>query len=128
MPNIEPSSKTVRVLLVDDDQDICNSYEAFCTSAGFAVNTAASAEAALESLRGEPPPDVIVLDYAMPGKSGIDLLNQLREDPATRQIPVLIVSGRDLDLKSVHGAPWLRKPVPPEELMAHIRRAATNRA
>ena len=88
------------------------------------ARVAESADAALEQLRREPRPDVIVCDYSMPGKSGIDLLNALRENPSTRQIPVIIVSGRDRELQSVHGAPWLRKPVPPDELIAHIRRAA----
>jgi two-component system, OmpR family, phosphate regulon response regulator PhoB len=115
---------TLRILIVDDDDDVCRSYEACFEAAGFAAASATSADAALDRLRREARPDVIVLDYAMPGKTGIDLLNVLRDDPKTRSIPVLMVSGKDRDLQSVHGTPWLRKPVAPEELIAHIRNAA----
>jgi CheY-like chemotaxis protein len=117
------AKRALRVLLVDDDEQAREGYKACCELAGFEAETAADAESAIARIRGRRP-DVIVMDYSMPGMNGIELLNVIRENPALRRIPVIMVSGRDRDLQSVHGAPWLRKPVLPEALIEHIRRAA----
>src|SRR5688572_29236838 len=117
----EPSSRAPRVLLVDDDELGAEAYATYCTSEGLDTRTAANATDALQQLRDELA-DVVVLDVTMPGMNGIDLLNLLREDPETRHIPVIILSGTSRDLQSIHGAPWLRKPVPPPALLEQIRK------
>jgi CheY-like chemotaxis protein len=119
--------RPIRVLLVDDDESSTEALASYCRGEGLEAEVAPTAESGLELIRSCPP-DVVVLDYSMPGMSGIDLLNVLREDPRLRAIPVIMVSGRDRDLRSVHGAPWLRKPVPPPELIDHVRRAVAEAA
>jgi uncharacterized membrane protein YcaP (DUF421 family)/CheY-like chemotaxis protein len=121
MPLLKSPTQTLAVLFVDDDENTCEAYAELCRTAGLGARTAHSAEAALAAVRADPP-DVIVLDYAMPGMNGIELLNVLRKDPGLRRIPVIMLSGQDRDLRSVHGAPWLRKPVDPPALLEHIRR------
>lgn len=127
MPITESPTRTLRVLLVDDDEPTREGYAEYCRCEGLDACTAASGEAALALIRSNPP-DVVVLDYSMPGMNGIDLLNLLREDPELPSVPVLILSGRDRDLQSVHGAPWLRKPVEPPQLVDHIRRIVVEAA
>jgi DNA-binding response OmpR family regulator len=121
MPRPQSLTRTLTVLLVDDDENTCEAYALWCRAAGLGARTAPTAEAALAAVRADPP-DVIVLDYAMPGMNGIDLLNLLRESPDLCTIPVIMMSGTDRGLRSVHGAPWLRKPVDPAALVDHIRR------
>jgi len=120
MPIPEPGARPLAVLLVDDDENTREVYAEYCRCVGVLARTAADGDEALASVRADRP-DVIVLDYAMPGKNGIDVLNLLRDDRALAAIPVIILSGRDRDLQSVHGAPWLRKPLDPSELLEHIR-------
>jgi DNA-binding response OmpR family regulator len=108
-----------RLLLVDDDVDVCESHSIYLNSVGFEVDTAADAPSALAAVRRRPP-DVVLLDYVLPGMNGIDLLNLLRDIPNMRRVPVLFLSGRDSGLQAVHGAQWLRKPVPLAVLTTRI--------
>jgi len=112
-------AKTLALLLVDDDESLREAFALYYRALGLEVRTADCAEVALAAVRAAPP-DVIVTDYAMPGMNGIDLLNALREDPDLPAIPCILLSGRDRDLRSVHGAPWLRKPIEPPALLDHI--------
>ncbi|MBL8458119.1 MAG: response regulator, partial [Zoogloea sp.] len=56
------------------------------------VVSADSGEAALEAAAGDPRPDLILLDVMMPGMDGFDVLTRLRQTPATRDIPVILVT------------------------------------
>jgi twitching motility two-component system response regulator PilH len=72
-------------------------------------------------------PDVIVLDFNMPVMNGRDVLDELKANPATQHIPVLVVTGEDC-ARPLGAARLLRKPVSPPELLACLlqllRRAA----
>lgn len=63
-----------KVLIVDDNQELCSILKCRLEHGGFAVETLKDGYALLGYLRGESAPDVLVLDLMMPGKSGIDLL------------------------------------------------------
>jgi len=80
------------VLLVEDSDDTRHYYRDFLNHRGYRVLAEASAEAALQVARRRHP-DVIVMDLQMPGLDGIEATRQLRQDPLTRDIPVVAVTG-----------------------------------
>ncbi len=84
------------ILLVDDSEAIVRTLSAFLTKAGYRVIAAADGKAGLRAARKEDP-DLILLDVAMPGLDGIQVLKKLNADKRTRYIPVIMLSGIDED-------------------------------
>ncbi len=81
------------ILIVDDCKDIARIIARYLETAAYRTLTASSgSEARAVIARGVP--DCIVLDLMMPGMSGAELLHELRNDPATADVPVIIVSAR----------------------------------
>ncbi len=114
-----------RILVVDDNQDIMGLMQELLATHGYdvvAVPDAIHAEA--EILRH--PPDLILSDVVMPGKSGYELCRELKENPATRLIPFVLITGltdrQDRVLGIESGADdFLNKPIFPEELFARVK-------
>jgi DNA-binding response OmpR family regulator len=100
--NAEETSNgsTHSVLLVEDDKYICKAYREGLVRAGFEVAVAYDGLEALESVKNNVP-DVILLDIAMPGKNGFEVLEELRMSDDTKKVPVVILSnlGQDSDVK-----------------------------
>jgi signal transduction histidine kinase/DNA-binding response OmpR family regulator len=115
------------VLVVDDDVELIKRVSADLMQEGLAVLTASSAEegAALAAARH---PDVILLDILLPDRSGLELLASLKREPATRHIPVLIVSVLKEEIKALAlgAAEHLVKPVDRATLAASVRRVLAN--
>jgi DNA-binding response OmpR family regulator len=82
------------VLLVEDDEAICDMYCLALKSSGYNVVTAGNASDAL-ARAGEAAPDVVLLDIGLPDRPGTEVLEELKEAPATNKIPVLILSNYD---------------------------------
>ena len=116
---------TPRILVVDDNQDIMLLMQELLSSCGYdvvAVPDAAHAE--IEILRC--PPDLILSDVVMPGKSGYELCREIKANPATRLIPFVLITGltdrQDRVLGIESGADdFLHKPIFPEELFARVK-------
>ena len=85
------------VLLVDDYPDALDVWEIFLTAAGCRVLTAGDGAQALVVAKSERP-DVIVMDFQMPGLSGPSVAEALRQNPVTAQIPLIAVTGHRLEL------------------------------
>src|SRR5216683_7505579 len=88
----EGRRRAPRILVVDDNQDIMGLMQELLATRGYdvvAVPDAIHAEA--EILRH--PPDLILSDVVMPGKSGYELCRELKENPATRLVPVVLITG-----------------------------------
>ncbi len=81
-----------RILVVDDLRENTKILQAFLTPLGFKVYDASNGEDAL-ALVDNTPPDVILLDLMMPGMSGFEVCVKLKENPKTRHIPVIIITG-----------------------------------
>jgi len=81
-----------RILVVDDEEDVITYFSMLLEDAGYAVAAARNGREAMEEVRREPP-DLISLDITMPEKSGVRFYRELRDDPALRAIPVVIVTG-----------------------------------
>ena len=114
---------TVRVLLVDDVTDARDMYAFYFKHVGVKVSTASDGRSALAMARVERP-DVIVLDLAMPGVTGWDVMRELKSHPEMRTIPILVLSGqreRDSALKA--GADgYCEKPCLPDRLFDELMR------
>lgn len=118
------------VLLVDDYADAVEVWELYLSAAGFTVATASDGLAGLESARTHVP-DVVVMDLQMPGLSGLELARALKDDPRTRDVPLIAVSGNartsPAEMRAAGFASLLVKPCDPEALVAAIRRVAAER-
>jgi CheY-like chemotaxis protein len=113
------------VLVVEDDNTLREITVLLLEGEGYAVHSACNGREALGLLRGQPLPDLIVLDLWMPGMNGWQFRQQQRADPILASIPVIVVSAlanaaeQDGGLGEVR---FLQKPVAPEELFATVAR------
>ena len=80
-----------KILVMDDESPIAEVISEFCKSFGFETKILTSGENALEAVKGYRP-DLITLDLIMPEVSGVEVLEQLKADPETRDIPIIIIS------------------------------------
>lgn len=111
-----------RILLADDDIELCDMLKEYLATEGFTVDTAYDGETALAKAKNGSY-DMIVLDVMMPRKNGLDVLRELRMYALT---PVLMLTARDEDVDSIVGLElgaddYLGKPCNPRVLVAHIR-------
>lgn len=119
-----PLANTPLVLIVDDDIDTREMYGWCIEGRGFRVALASTAGGALAHAAAEVP-DVVITDYTLPGGDGFALADTLREAPATRHVPLILVSGRDF-AGEAHAKALrlfdrvLLKPVLPDELIAEM--------
>src|ERR1044071_8191094 len=82
------------VLVVDDEKNIRLTLEMVLAGAGYGVVQAPSAEEALETLKKpNRPVDLAILDLKLPGMDGLQALEQIRKDDATKDLPVIVISG-----------------------------------
>ena len=90
-----PQAGNATILVVDDDPAICDVVGSSLSSDGWRVLTAGDGEAALAAVAAEHP-RAIVLDLMMPRVDGFDVLRSIRADPRTRDLPVIVVTAKDL--------------------------------
>jgi two-component system, chemotaxis family, chemotaxis protein CheY len=118
-----------KVLVVDDSQSIRNEVSDALGPAGFSVLQAADATEAFACLAKHQDIAMVVLDVNMPGMSGIDVLERLRQDRPESDLPVLMLTTEAertlVDRAKKAGAKgWLLKPVKPQLLVSTILRLA----
>jgi putative two-component system response regulator len=114
-----------KILVVDDKLDTLLLLRELLSSRGYDIITATEAEEAKQMVHSERP-ELILLDVVMPGKSGYDLCRELKEDPYTRLIPVVMITGlsdRDDSVRGIEAGAddFLSKPLYPEELFARVK-------
>jgi len=117
--------KAERILVVDDNPGIASLMSQLLTMRGYEVVIASDAEQAEAEIAREAP-DLILSDVRMPGKSGYDLCRDLKENPATRLIPFVLITGLSDSSDKVRGIEagaddFLNKPVLAEELIARVK-------
>ena len=89
-------SQVRRVLVADDDPDMVTILRVNLEAEGYAVDAAVDGQAALDLARGTRP-DMIVLDVMMPRIDGITVLTEMRSDPDTRDIPIVLLTAKSND-------------------------------
>jgi two-component system response regulator MtrA len=117
------------VVVADDDEDILMLVRATLAGAGYEVVLARDGSAALALLR-ERRAAAAVLDIAMPELDGLEVLTQLRADPATADLPVILLSARAQESDVARGyelgaSRYIRKPFSPRELKAAVDELAS---
>src|SRR4051794_1171893 len=125
MPELTVRKRSPRILVVDDNVDNAFLMRQLLGSRGYEVMAAANAAEA-ESQMATNPPDLVLLDVIMPGKSGYELCHQWKSDPATRLIPVVMITGltdREDKIRGIEAGAddFLNKPIFPEELFARVK-------
>jgi DNA-binding response OmpR family regulator len=108
------------VLVVEDDASLRQMYRTALGLAGFLVVEAEDGLQALHCIEGQPP-DLVILDLLLPTVSGLIVQQEIAANAQTRNIPIVIVTGSDLDLGPTYGPCVLRKPVSPDKLIATVR-------
>ncbi|MCC5974633.1 MAG: response regulator [Rubellimicrobium sp.] len=114
-----------RVLLIEDEPNIIEALSFILTRDGWTVHTHADGQTASDRIRSLPP-DLVILDVMLPGRSGFDILRDLRADAATAAIPVLMLTARgqpkDRDLAMALGAShFMTKPFSNADMLEQVR-------
>ncbi len=125
MGNLLSVRRPARILVVDDQPTIAGLMSQLLTMSGYDVVTAADANQGEAEVRRQAP-DLILSDVRMPGKSGYEFCRDLKSDPATRLIPVVLITGLTDSSDKVRGIEagaddFLNKPVLAEELKARVK-------
>jgi len=123
---------TATVLVVEDEPQIQELVAVNLEHIGHKVLRAASAEEAEAAIRSALP-DVLVLDWMLPGESGLAFARRLRADERTRELPILMLTARAMEQDKVSGLEagaddYLTKPFSPKELAARIKAVLRRRA
>lgn len=114
------------VLLVDDQFELRAIHGAFLTSHGYNVVLAEDGDGALDAAR-EHHPDLILLDHSLPRRTGLDVAAELKRDPATAAIPIVMLTAHTYGAigrraRAVGCAAFLSKPCGPQRVLEEIRR------
>jgi two-component system alkaline phosphatase synthesis response regulator PhoP len=113
------------ILVVDDEPGIVQIARDYLDRAGFRVVTAGDGISALRLVRAERP-SLLVLDLMLPGMDGLDVTRALRQDLATRKLPIIMLTARVEEADRLIGLElgaddYITKPFSPRELVARVR-------
>jgi len=114
-----------RALVVEDDANECELMAGFLRLAGLEVSTAGDGADALDHLRKNARPDIVVLDMFLPRYDGPSTVRAIRENPEHRGLKIIGVTGADPTVFDLPQGPegidrWFRKPLNPETLLAEV--------
>jgi CheY-like chemotaxis protein len=121
-----PQERRPIVLLVDDDPHIAKLLHTCFKLEGFVPRTAMNREEIVAALRQPVAPDLVLLDVMLPDIDGFDVLGRLRQHPALKAVPVIMLTGkatREAVLKGLHGGAdgYITKPFDMEVLMGAVK-------
>lgn len=122
-------------LIIDDEPDVTTYHGTLLEDHGWQVMTANSGDEGLELARSNPP-DIVLLDVMMPERGGMSTFVGLRKDPATKNVPVVLVTGIQDTLtqdfqaylrrfKAYHPDGYIEKPVDPDRLLSLLDELTT---
>jgi two-component system phosphate regulon response regulator PhoB len=120
------------ILVVEDEPAIQELVSYACGNSGFEVRRADSAGAAQAAI-GDRLPDLVILDWMLPDRAGIELLRGLRADARTRELPVIMLTAKGAEGDRVAGLDagaddYVVKPFSPRELISRVRAVIRRRA
>lgn len=114
-----------KILVVDDEEDILELLKFNLSREGYQVSCAASGEEALSQVRSKTP-DLMVLDLMLPGIDGLEVAKSLKQDPETKNIPIVMLTAKGEEADIVTGLElgaddYITKPFSPRILVARVR-------
>src|SRR5258706_10597640 len=112
-------------MVIEDEKEIRDLVRYNLERAGFRVALAEDGDSGLERLFASRP-DALVLDLMLPVRNGLEVLREVRDEPSTRDLPVLVLTARGTEMDKLlgfeHGADdYLTKPFSPRELVARLQ-------
>ena len=119
-----------RILLVDDEPDFLSVIRMRLSKAGYDVICAHHGKDALERLKLKKP-DIIITDVMMPVMDGVDLFQELKNDPETKKIPIIVITVKDKleeSFKAVGVDEFIAKPFEIDELLRKIQKCIVKSA
>lgn len=121
------NSAVKTILIADDDEDLRLLVQITLENPTYRILTAADGRKALDAVQ-EHHPDILILDWMMPGLTGCEVITQLRQSPETLAIPVIMLTAKDgveaqEQMASLALAGYLVKPFSPLELIKKVREA-----
>ena len=128
LPDALVEGQISHLLICEDDPDVAMLLKIMLETAGYRTSVAGTALEAKQLLKHEKF-DGMTLDIALPGENGIDLLKELRSDPKTQDLPIVIISAyvnkgkQELNGGAVGSVEWIDKPINAPLLMARLGRA-----
>lgn len=120
------SSEKKKILVVDDDPTTLKMLEGILGAAGYDVMRASTGQDAI-TMASEQRPDLLVLDIELPGMDGINVAFKLKEQPETKDIPIIFLSsltGKEIirEAAATSGSSFLRKPLNKDVLLREIEK------
>ncbi|MCM1984162.1 response regulator transcription factor [Lyngbya confervoides] len=115
---------SAHLLLVDDEPGLREAVQAYLEDSGFTVDVASNAKMGWEMLERRTP-DLVISDIMMPQVDGYEFLQQMREDPRFKKLPVVFLTARGMTKDRIEGYQasvdaYLSKPFDPDELVAVV--------
>lgn len=114
-----------KILVIEDDPVLARLVDLTLKRAGYESIIASNGLAGMEHVRADPSPDLVLLDLMLPVMDGFEVLNLIRSDPRTADLPVIVVTGKtqttDRQLALQLGAnDYITKPYRPQNIVARI--------
>lgn len=114
-----------KILIADDEQNIVISLEFLMKREGFDVSIAVDGEEAVDKIRSEMP-DLVLLDVMMPKKSGFEVCQEIKSDPALKAVRILMLTAKGRDTEVAKGLAlgadaYMTKPFSTKELVERVR-------
>jgi two-component system phosphate regulon response regulator PhoB len=119
------SKLQAQILVIEDEESLSTEMKYHLEYNGYSVQVLNDGLGAFETIEKNQP-DLIVLDWLLPGKSGLEICKEVRRSSAISGIPIIMVSARGSDFEKIIGLDngaddYLTKPVSPPELIARVR-------
>lgn len=129
--NNQNNNHNKRILIVDDDPGLCSALSTFLRAGGFEVTAVQDGDLGIDAVI-ESKPNLVILDLRMPGKAGWEVMREIRENPGTEELPVILLTAVKDEQSKVLGFrsgadDYLVKPFHALELMARIDRLLETR-
>lgn len=115
------------ILVVEDDDELRRVFRHAFAMSGFDVQEARGGYEALRKLDSAPP-DAVVLDLMLPGMDGFTVRHELAAHARTRSIPIIVVTGSNVDEKGLDVNCVLRKPIGPDQVVDAVQRCLRSSA
>jgi CheY-like chemotaxis protein len=120
-----------RVLVADDDPEICTLIKTILTKGPYEITLCNDAESALVHIQHDEPYDILISDFMLPGISGIELITQVRQNGATSRMPIVMISGHnnyamDARAKAAGANAFLNKPFTLSQLRTTVHQLLTD--